>query len=42
MGIESNKEAYQTMKNSIGSMENRMREIYNKGYSFLSDELIRL
>ena len=32
MGIESNKEAYQTMKNSIGSMENRMREIYNKGY----------
>ena len=32
MGIESNEEAYKTMRNSIGSMENRMREIYNKGY----------
>jgi hypothetical protein len=32
MSIEDNKEAYQTMKNSIGSMENRMREVYNKGF----------
>lgn len=32
MRIDDNKDAYQTMKNSIGSMENRMREIYNKGY----------
>ena len=33
MGIESNEEAYKTMRNSIGSMENRMREIYNKGFA---------
>ena len=32
MSIDDNKEALQTMRNSIGSMENRMREIYNKGY----------
>ena len=32
MSIEDNKEAYQTMRNAIGSVENRMREIYNKGY----------
>lgn len=32
MRIDDNKEALQTMRNSIGSMENRMREIYNKGY----------
>lgn len=30
--INFNNEAYQTMKNALGSMENRMREIYNKGY----------
>ena len=32
MGIESNKEAYKTMQNAIGSLENRFREVYNKGY----------
>lgn len=32
MKIDDNKDAYQTMHNAIGSMENRMREIYNKGY----------
>lgn len=32
MSIDDNKEALQTMRNTIGSMENRMREIYNKGY----------
>ena len=32
MRIDDNKEALQTMRNAIGSMENRMREIYNKGY----------
>lgn len=30
--INLNKEAYQTMKNMLGSLENRTREIYNKGY----------
>ena len=33
MGIESNEEAYKTMRNSIGYMENRMRVIYNKGFA---------
>ena len=32
MGIDSNKEAYQMMKNTLGSIENRFREAYNKGY----------
>ena len=32
MRIDDNKDAYQAMHNAIGSMENRMREIYNKGY----------
>ena len=32
MGIESNKEAYQMVKNTLGSIENRFREAYNKGY----------
>ena len=32
MGIESNKEAYKTMQNAVGSLENRFREVYNKGY----------
>lgn len=32
MRIDDNGEALQTMRNAIGSMENRMREIYNKGY----------
>ena len=32
MGIKSNKEAYQMVKNTLGSIENRFREAYNKGY----------
>lgn len=32
MGIEQNKEAYQMMQNTLGSIENRFREAYNKGY----------
>ena len=32
MGIESNKEAVAMMKNTLGSIENRFREAYNKGY----------
>lgn len=30
--INENKEAYQMMKNALGSIENRFREAYNKGY----------
>lgn len=30
--ISENKEAYQMMKNALGSIENRFREAYNKGY----------
>ena len=32
MGIESNEEAMNMMQNLLGSVENRMREAYNKGY----------
>ena len=32
MSIEDNKEAYQMVKNTLGSIENRFREAYNKGY----------
>ena len=32
MGIESNKEAYQMVENTLRSLENRFREAYNKGY----------
>lgn len=32
MSIESNKEAMSMLKNTLGSLENRMREAYNKGY----------
>lgn len=32
MGIESNKEAYQMVKNTLGSIEYRLREAYNWGY----------
>lgn len=32
MEIESNKEAYQMVKNTLCSIENRFREAYNKGY----------
>lgn len=32
MGIESNKEAYQMVENTLRSLGNRFREAYNKGY----------
>lgn len=32
MGIESNKEAYEMMQNALRSIENKIREAYNKGY----------
>ena len=32
MSIEDNKEAMACMENTLGSLQNRMREIYNKGY----------
>ena len=33
MSIEDNKEAYQMVKNTLGSIENRFREAYNKGFA---------
>lgn len=32
MSIDMNREAMQTMSNALGSLENRFREVYNKGY----------
>ena len=32
MSIDDNKEAVAMMKNTLGSLENRFREAYNKGY----------
>lgn len=32
MKIEENDQAYRTLKKSLGSLENKMRELYNLGY----------
>lgn len=33
MNIENNKEAFAMMERALGSMENKIREAYNKGYN---------
>ena len=33
MNIENNEQAYNTLKNAQGSLENKMRELYNLGYN---------
>ena len=38
MGIEANEEAMNMLKNTLGSIENRFREAYNKGYKDGLDE----
>ena len=32
MSIDMNREAMQTMSNALGLLENKFREVYNKGY----------
>ena len=38
MKIENDEQAYNTLQNSLGSLENKMRELYNLGFKAGKEE----